>query len=277
MPTAKTVAPPPVDWRSSALGWARWEPLLMHQLWPVTIPLARAAGVREGARVLDVGCGTGEPALALAQLIAPRGRVLGIDVAPEMVRVAARRARALGLRDAHFAHADITAVRGRFDAVTARFSIMFVPDVAPALAHLRGLLAPRGRAAFAVWGPLARNPWMRLMREQTAAAGGVNADPTAGPHPFRFARRGTFEALLRAAGFRDIATEAVAVEAVYPTPEIYATSVCDTSSALRAVRRTLSKAADLRLRRGITRAAERHVRQGTVRLAGLAWVVSGRR
>lgn len=249
----------------------------MHQLWPVTIPLACAAGIGPGARVLDVGCGTGEPALALAQLAAPRGRVLGVDVSPAMVGIAAARARALGIANAAFRHAAIEQVRGTFDAVTGRFSIMFVPDIGAALAHLRARLAPRRRAAFAVWGPLARNPWMQEVRRQVEAVGGVNADPAAGPHPFRFARRGALERELERAGFRELATDSVEIEATFPTPAIYARSVFETSSSLRAATRGMPATRRQRLERRIARMAAAHVRNGAVRMHGMAWVVSGRR
>lgn len=249
----------------------------MHQLWPVTIPLARGAAIVEGARVLDVGCGTGEPALAFAQLVGPNGRVLAVDVSPAMVKLAAARARRLAIGNVRFRHAGIADVRGTFDAVSARFSLMFVPDVPDALGRLRARLRRGGRAAFAVWGPLARNVWLKLVAEQTEAAGVPPPDPAAGPHPMRFGRRGSLEALLRAAGYRDIRTEPVAVEAVIPTAEIYAREVFETSSSLRAATRGLPRATRQRIERRIARSGARHVTDDAVRLPGLAWVVSGRR
>src|SRR5947207_2574134 len=47
--------------------------------------------LRAGARILDVGCGTGDAARAIAQLVAPGGRVVGVDVEPTMIAEAVRR------------------------------------------------------------------------------------------------------------------------------------------------------------------------------------------
>lgn len=46
----------------------------------------------EGARVLDLGCGAGADAYVLAQLVGPRGSVVGVDFTPEQIRVASAHA-----------------------------------------------------------------------------------------------------------------------------------------------------------------------------------------
>jgi SAM-dependent methyltransferase len=53
--------------------------------------------VRPGQRVLDVGCGTGEDARALARLVSPGGCVVGVDGSRNMIAVAVRRAEGCGL------------------------------------------------------------------------------------------------------------------------------------------------------------------------------------
>jgi ubiquinone/menaquinone biosynthesis C-methylase UbiE len=49
--------------------------------------------LHDGLEVLDVGCGTGADALRMAELVAPRGRVVGLDHSPEMIAEARQRAR----------------------------------------------------------------------------------------------------------------------------------------------------------------------------------------
>jgi SAM-dependent methyltransferase len=53
--------------------------------------------LREGDRVLDVGCGTGDDVRALARLVAPTGQAVGVDDSEVMVAEAARRTRETGL------------------------------------------------------------------------------------------------------------------------------------------------------------------------------------
>ena len=50
---------------------------------PITERLLRVAGVSEGMRVLDVGCGGGDVSFLAAELVGPSGSVLGIDRNPE--------------------------------------------------------------------------------------------------------------------------------------------------------------------------------------------------
>lgn len=54
-------------------------------------------GAVPGAVLLDAGCGPGEDTLALARLVGPRGRVVGVDSDRALLRLARRRARAAGL------------------------------------------------------------------------------------------------------------------------------------------------------------------------------------
>src|SRR5262245_23590908 len=86
-------------------------------------PLLDAAGVRKGTRMLDVATGPG----VLASRAGARGasRVIGIDIAPRMVAIAAAR-----YPDIEFRHADAEALPfadGDFDAVVSNFGIGHFP------------------------------------------------------------------------------------------------------------------------------------------------------
>src|SRR5690349_17155383 len=50
-----------------------------------------------GDQVCDIGCGTGDDVLALARLVSPGGRALGLDLSATMIREATRRAGAAGV------------------------------------------------------------------------------------------------------------------------------------------------------------------------------------
>lgn len=95
-----------------------------------------------GARVLDVGCGTGVPT---ARRLATAGhRVSGIDISPVMVELARA-----NVPDADFTVADILDVPidpGMFDAATAFFSLLMLrrDDIPKALAILHEAIAPDG-------------------------------------------------------------------------------------------------------------------------------------
>jgi ubiquinone/menaquinone biosynthesis C-methylase UbiE len=60
---------------------------------PITERLFREAGVTEGMRVLDLGCGPGDVSFLAAEMVGPSGWVIGVDQAPEAIALARDRAR----------------------------------------------------------------------------------------------------------------------------------------------------------------------------------------
>src|SRR6266545_2524334 len=93
-------------WNTVARGWADWFEWTERNFCPVTDWLRDAAGWRAGARVLDVACGAGYPALAAAAAVRPGGRVVAVDISPEMLRAASRRATAAGIDNIEFSEMD---------------------------------------------------------------------------------------------------------------------------------------------------------------------------
>lgn len=267
-------------WNEGARAWEHWEAFNLHFLSTVDPVLLRSLALKPGQRVLDLGSGTGEPALQIARWVGPRGTVLGLDVAAPMLEVARRRARLLGVRNARFRRGDISKLpsRATYDRVCARFGLMFVDDVERALERVRAALRPGGRAAFAVWAPLARNPAIGLAAEAIRPfAPSPPPDPERSPHPMRLGRPGLLPRLMRGAGFRDVRAQRVPCYASYPDVDLYVTMILETSSAVRAVYGSLGAADQRRVRARLRRGAL-HFRSGhALRIPGLAWVVSGRR
>ncbi|WP_040741222.1 SAM-dependent methyltransferase, partial [Nocardia tenerifensis] len=81
-----------VTWNAISAGWLSCAEDFETGGAPVTARLLELAGVRPGHRVLDVGTGTGEPALSAAGVVGSTGAVTGIDLAPDMIARAQERA-----------------------------------------------------------------------------------------------------------------------------------------------------------------------------------------
>lgn len=98
------------------------------------------AGVREGSRVLDVACGTG---VLIPDYIRRGADVTGIDISPEMIKLAERKYAGTGVR---FICGDIeTADVGQgFDAIVVYNAFPHFPDPERLIMHLSGLLAEGG-------------------------------------------------------------------------------------------------------------------------------------
>lgn len=128
-------------------------------------------GLARGARVLDAGCGSGASAVPAAEQVGPAGRVIGVDLAEGLLRLAETKARDRGLRNMEFRCADMSALPfedGQFDAVFCVFAIFFVPDMEAQVAELWRLVRPGGRLAVTTWGPRFLEPASTLWWESVA-------------------------------------------------------------------------------------------------------------
>ena len=116
----------------------------------VTLRMLRNAGVDTGMKVLDIGSGAGDVAMAAAQLVGPEGSVVGVDLNPEILDTARTRVRQAGHHNITFIAGDAREVDlpNDFDALIGRLVLMYLPDPAAALRQLVIHLRPRGIVAF---------------------------------------------------------------------------------------------------------------------------------
>ncbi len=199
------------DWARAAPGWRKNHDRLTQITAPVSRRLLELAGVARGHRVLDIACGTGEPALPAARVVGASGFVLATDMAPEMLAVGREKAQAQGIANIEFRLVDgeeLDLEPGSFDAATCRWGIMFMPEPVRCLRQAHRALKPGGRIALSVWGPPERNPFIALpmviLRKHFQ---GPLPDPSAPGGAFSFADRERLAATLGEAGFRDVQVE----------------------------------------------------------------------
>lgn len=104
--------------------------------------------LRPGETVLDLGSGAGLDALLAARRVGPKGRVIGVDMTPEMLDRARANAAAAGLDQVEFRFGRLEAVpvdSESVDAVTSNCVINLVPDKAAVFAEIARVLRPGGR------------------------------------------------------------------------------------------------------------------------------------
>ena len=100
------------------------------------------------------------------------------------------------------------------DGVIGRWGYMLMADAEAALRDTRRVLKPGGRLALAAWADPADNPWTVLPVEELQDRDLVEPLPP-GPGQFAWARAGTIEENLEAAGFVDFEVESLAFTVRY--------------------------------------------------------------
>jgi len=125
--------------------FAQWPPLLLD-----------IAGVTEGQRVLDVACGTGVAARAAADRVGRTGSVVGVDLNPAMLQVAARLRDDIEWRQGDAANLPFD--DAEFDAVLCQSAVFFFPDLDVAFAEMARVVRPGGAVAIQTYAALEDQP-----------------------------------------------------------------------------------------------------------------------
>src|SRR5262245_11783973 len=116
--------------------------------------LVRTIGVKKGLDVLDLGCGDGTTALPAAALGA---KVLGVDIARNLVEAGNRRAQELKLENLRFQQGDATNLSGladhSFDLVVTIFGAMFAPKPFDVAKEMVRVTRRGGRIVMGNWIP----------------------------------------------------------------------------------------------------------------------------
>ncbi|HXM92831.1 MAG TPA: class I SAM-dependent methyltransferase [Candidatus Dormibacteraeota bacterium] len=190
-------------WSGSAAFWEKHRDIIRQMFAPVTQALVEDGQIGSQHSVLDIATGPGEPALSLAALAGPNGKIFGIDPIPDMVAAARRAADRLALKNVQFdvAFADhLPFPADTFDAVVSRFGVMFFPSPVDAVREMLRVLKPGRKLALAVWHFAERNPFHCSLSRVIERY--VDSPPPAPDalDAFRFARPGKLVEVLAEAG-----------------------------------------------------------------------------
>ena len=130
--------------------------------------------LERGASVLDACCGAGASALPAARAVGPEGRVLGVDLAEELLALARRKAAERGLVNVEFRSGDLLDLgfpEASFDAAVCVFGIFFLPDMDASADALIRLLRPGGRFVVTTWAENSLTELSHALREALARQG----------------------------------------------------------------------------------------------------------
>lgn len=252
-----------------------YEPYVGRWSRPVVREFVAWLGVADGARWLDVGCGTGALTETVLALAAPAA-ITGIDQSADFVAFA--RGTNTDSR-ANFAVADAVALpfaAGELDAVGSGLVLNFIPAPARSVAEMARVLRPGGTVGLYVWDYAGE---MQMLREFWDAA--VARDPAAraldeGERFGALCQPAALATLLRDAGLNEVDTRVIDVPTRFANFDDFWTPFLRAQAPAPHYLMSLSDAArealrdDLRQRLPI--AAD-----GSISLVARAWAVQGRR
>ncbi len=221
-------------WASNTFAetWKRGAESRNRLLAAATERMLGEARVVAGARVLDLGAGTGDTTILAALRVGESGAVIATDASAAMIEAASEACRTAGFVNVTVRLMEATTLdfpQASFDAVIARQVLMFL-DLRRALSEVHRVLRQGGRFAAVVWGPLEKNPFHCIVIDAARARGAIWGETT--PEVVRAFARGDPQAYRLAmveAGFGEVtintvgasrrfASAAEALEAIRESP-----------------------------------------------------------
>lgn len=186
---------------------------------PWTSVLLEYARPQPGERALDVACGTGVVARHVAPLVGANGKVVALDISPEMLTVGRAFTTPAGARiDWREGNASAPPLSGgEFDLVLCQQGLQFFSNRAAALAEMRRVLADGGRVILSVWQELERHPIYETLFEATIRY--LNASMSDVATSFSLGDADELRTLLNNAGFQCIDVAGRMLDIRLPSPE----------------------------------------------------------
>ncbi len=267
-------------WTSVAQGWRKHDASLRENTAGMTARMLDLAQLQPGHRVLDLACGTGEPAIPAAERVGPTGYVAATDLVEEMVIFAREKAAARGLKNIEFRVADAEGLAlspRSADAATIRLGMMFMPDALSCLKNVHNALKPGGRIVIANWAGPDKNPWAEVALSVIRRHVDIPKPAPGATGLYSFADPGRNTGILSEAGFRDVTIENLEVPVIDEADGAgYFTWVKEMAGPVAALYARLPPDQQNLVDREVALEAERQSRRrGKVRLSGIAWIAAG--
>lgn len=268
------------DWNRVASGWEKWDRFFDEQMTFLNHRLVADARLRSGMRVLDLGSGTGYPALLAAQTVGPTGNVVGVDLAEQMLDAARRKTTSLKLANVTFQTGDATTLpfeAASFDAAITRFCLMFLPEIPKVAAAIAHILKPNSWVAAAVWSAPEKNPYLKIPIDVIRQFIEVPPPDPAAPGIFRLAKPGELVGMLQQAGFTDISEQEFLADVRFSTADDYFSSLMDIAAPIQNLWMKLTASQQTEAKQRIISTANQYRKSSVIALPIAVRMVAARK
>ena len=164
--------------------------------------------VKEGDKVLDVGCGFGDTAMQLAERVGQSGKVVGLDCCKVFLDYGRKDAASRGLTNVSFIEGDALLQRfePEYDFVFSRFGTMFFSNPVAGLKNMRSALKPGAIMTHIVWRTPDTNPWLSMAKDVVLKLLPPPSEDgrSCGPGPFSMADKPMVTKMMEIAGYENI-------------------------------------------------------------------------
>lgn len=227
------------QWEQAAPGWNEHTPQIRAWLRPATDAMLAMAGVRPGARVLDVAAGAGDQTLDIAQRVGSAGAVLATDLSPAILAFARANAERAGFANVETLAADAERLElpeASFDAAVCRLGLMLLPEPLQALRAMHRAVKPGGGVCAMVFSVPQANPCVAILLATALEHAGLPPrDPFQPGALFSLGKPGVLDELFRGAGFCDVATTKLQAPFRLPSARAYLDFVRTSASPIQQI------------------------------------------
>jgi SAM-dependent methyltransferase len=233
------------------------------------------AGIGNARRVLDVGCGTGNLALFMAQRDPALARVHGIDVCPAYVEYARRRSDDARLQFQIGNACALPFSDGHFDHTLAMLALQFVPRAELAVHEMRRVTRRGGTVAAATWDTRGGYVALRLVLDAAAMLDESGRAQRAAAYTRPMSRPGDLARVWADAGLDNVLQDSVTIRMEFGSFADFWAPIAGKEGPVAAYVAGLDSEGRVRLREAVRLAYLDGETDGPRSYAATAWVVRG--
>lgn len=264
-------------WNKFSPGWKKWDDFTMNFLKPMGDAIIEELNIKEDDVVLDVACGTGEPGLTIAGM-AKNGKVIGTDVADQMLAIAKENADAKQIKNYETQTCDVCELpfdNSTFDKISCRMGFMFFPDMQMASDEMYRVLKSGGKMATSVWAGPENNVWITTIMGIINKNMQLPSPPPGTPGMFRCAAPGFIRSVMERSGFKNVNEKLISGKVAYDNFDHFWQMMNEVAAPVVGA---LSKADDdmkHKIKSEVQQVSEQHKTDKGIELDYGSWVVSG--